>query len=71
MRTATDGWTPEQTAAYEGLWSKLRELTAYVAWHAHWERCPKEKAVEARQALKHAEGAVPDPAPAEVVAEPA
>ncbi|MFI1700295.1 hypothetical protein ACH419_30535 [Streptomyces bobili] len=69
-RPATGGWTPEQTAEYERLWSKLRELTAFVTGHAHWERCPKEKAVEVRQALKHAPGAVPDSAPTEVL-EPA
>ncbi|MFR0367503.1 hypothetical protein [Streptomyces sp. MCC20] len=62
-RPATDGWTPEQTAEYERLWSKLRELTAYVAGHKHWELCPKDKAVEARQALKHVPGAALDPAP--------
>ncbi|MFC4463853.1 hypothetical protein ACFPH6_04590 [Streptomyces xiangluensis] len=66
-RPATEGWTPEQTAEYERLWSKLRELTAFVTGHAHWERCPKEKAVEARQALKHAPGATPEPASAEAL----
>ncbi|WP_051742320.1 hypothetical protein [Streptomyces xylophagus] len=63
-RPATERWTPDQKTEYERLWSKLRELTACIAGHKHWENCPQEKAVEARQALKHAPGATPDPAPA-------
>ncbi|MGW4349002.1 hypothetical protein ACWEL8_28570 [Streptomyces sp. NPDC004690] len=53
-----------QTAEYDRLFEDLWEATALVQCHPWWERCKEEGVkgadmVAARQALMHAEGAVP------------
>ncbi|MFG3132942.1 hypothetical protein ACGFZU_35240 [Streptomyces tendae] len=63
-RPASPGWTDEQAAEFDRLMEELRAVTARVQCHAWWERCTAEgiqgpDMVAARQALKHAEGAVP------------
>ncbi|MFE7928334.1 hypothetical protein ACFU6S_06270 [Streptomyces sp. NPDC057456] len=60
-RPETPGWTAEEAASYDGLLSDLREATAAVQCHGWWERCKQEgvNVYVARQALKHAAGAVP------------
>ncbi|MEJ8632226.1 hypothetical protein [Streptomyces sp. MS2.AVA.5] len=60
-RPATDGWTADEAAEYDRLWEKLRTVAAVVDCHPHWIRCKEAGTGElaARQALKHADGAVP------------
>lgn len=62
-RPETHGWDDGPAAEYDRLWEDLRQAAA-VQCHPHWETCRKEgiegaALVDARQALKHAEGAVP------------
>lgn len=63
-RPETPGWTDEQAAEYDRLFAALREATAAVQGHKHWKDS-REHGVQGadmvalRQALKHAEGAVP------------
>jgi hypothetical protein len=63
-RPASPGWTDQQAAKFDWLMKELREATAVVQTHAWWKRCTDEgiegpAIVRARQALKHADGAVP------------
>ncbi|MEU6324656.1 hypothetical protein [Streptomyces sp. NPDC047009] len=63
-RPETPGWTPEDAAQYDRLFGELRDATAAVLCHPWWERCKAQGVdgpdlVAARQALKHAEGAIP------------
>ncbi|MEU9355068.1 hypothetical protein AB0D65_29740 [Streptomyces griseoloalbus] len=63
-RPASPGWTAEQAAEFDRLMEELRTVTAVVQSHKWWERCAAEgikgaDMVAARQALKHAKGAVP------------
>ncbi|MFM9647808.1 hypothetical protein ACKI1S_16870 [Streptomyces galilaeus] len=63
-RPETPGWTPEQAAKYDSLFEALRKATAAVQGHGHWKDCRDHgidgaDMVAVRQALKHAEGAVP------------
>ncbi|MEU1592712.1 hypothetical protein ABZ468_07595 [Streptomyces sp. NPDC005708] len=63
-RPETPGWTADQAAEYDRLFGELRDATAAVLCHPWWKRCASEGTegpdlVAARQALKHAEGAVP------------
>ncbi|MCG8971818.1 hypothetical protein [Streptomyces sp. CL12-4] len=63
-RPASPGWTDEQAAEFDRLLAELRAAAAAVQGHPWWERCEQEgikgaDMVAARQALKHAEGAVP------------
>ncbi|MFF7205385.1 hypothetical protein [Streptomyces sp. NPDC008141] len=59
-RPATAGWTADEAAEYDRLWEALRTAAAVVDSHPHWDRCREAGAGElsARQALKHADGAV-------------
>ncbi|WP_409473541.1 hypothetical protein [Streptomyces sp. HC307] len=58
------GWKPDEAAAYDQLWERLREKTAAVTAHGWWKTC-KEQGIQgpdlvtARQKLKTAKGAVP------------
>ncbi|WP_406730680.1 hypothetical protein [Streptomyces sp. NBC_01794] len=63
-RPETIGWDDGPAAEYDRLWEDLRQAAAAVQCHPHWETCRKEgidgaALVDARQALKHAKGAVP------------
>ncbi|MFI9772223.1 hypothetical protein ACIHJG_35975 [Streptomyces sp. NPDC052415] len=63
-RPASLGWTAEEAAEFDRLLEELRTATATVQTHSWWGRCKAEglegpDLVKARQALKHAEGAVP------------
>ncbi|WP_327687078.1 hypothetical protein [Streptomyces sp. NBC_00467] len=60
-RPATDGWDADDAAEYDRLWAELRTAAAVVDSHPHWDRCKEAGGGElaARQALKHADGAVP------------
>ncbi|MFE6522280.1 hypothetical protein [Streptomyces sp. NPDC057794] len=63
-RPASPGWSNKQAAKFDRLMAELREATAAVQTHPWWKRCKDEgiegpALVRARQALKHAEGAVP------------
>ena len=65
-RPETTGWESADAETYDKLWEELRKAAAAVQGHEHWRLC-KQNGVEgsalvaARQALKHAEGAVPTP----------
>ncbi|MDI3101962.1 hypothetical protein QJ054_33550 [Streptomyces sp. AN-3] len=63
-RPASPGWPADAAAEFDRLREELRAATAVVQCHTWWERCVREGVkgadlVAARQALKHAEGAVP------------
>ncbi|MFF8399875.1 hypothetical protein [Streptomyces sp. NPDC016172] len=63
-RPASPGWTDEEAAEFDRLMEELRGATAAVQTHPWWKRCKAEgiegpALVQARQALKHAKGAVP------------
>jgi hypothetical protein len=53
-REKTDGWAEEQHAEYARLWAEVQHRAIMVSCHRHWSEVPKEKVVEARQALKQA-----------------
>ncbi|MFF9409827.1 hypothetical protein ACF1B0_30535 [Streptomyces anandii] len=65
-RPATTGWDAADAETYDRLWEDLRKAAEAVQVHEHWELC-KQHSIEGadlvavRQALKHAEGAVPAP----------
>ncbi|MEU1502896.1 hypothetical protein [Streptomyces sp. NPDC005732] len=63
-RAPSPGWKPDDAAAYDRLWEELRGATAAVQTHEWWGICERQgvKGADlyaARQALKHAPGAVP------------
>jgi hypothetical protein len=63
-RPASPGWTDEDAAEFDRLLKELRQTAARVHSHPWWERCKTEgiegpALVNARQALKRAEAAVP------------
>ncbi|MFI5990364.1 hypothetical protein ACIBAC_00720 [Streptomyces sp. NPDC051362] len=63
-RDASPGWGAETAAAYEKARAELLEAAAYVHTHDWWKTCRDHgvqggKLVDVRQALKHADGAVP------------
>ncbi|MFE9679770.1 hypothetical protein ACFYO5_37690 [Streptomyces sp. NPDC006259] len=71
-RPASPGWTPDEATEFDRLMEELRAATALVQCHTWWARCEREgikgaNMVAARQALKHAKGAVPEGAPLEQV----
>ena len=62
-RPESPGWTDAQTAEYDRLFEEPRKATAAVNGHGWWGRCAEEGVrggalVDARTALKHADGAV-------------
>ncbi|MGV9509367.1 hypothetical protein ACWDQZ_27580 [Streptomyces tendae] len=63
-RPESPGWSDEQAARFDKFLEDLRKATELVQGHRWWKRCTEEgikgaDMVAARQALKHAEGAVP------------
>ncbi|MEU5958263.1 hypothetical protein [Streptomyces sp. NPDC047525] len=62
-RAPSPGWDPDDAKAYDKLQEDRLEATAFVNTHKWWRTC-RENGVEgpalvaARQALKHAKGAV-------------
>ncbi|MFJ9580692.1 hypothetical protein ACIRQF_30415 [Streptomyces sp. NPDC101191] len=63
-RPETTGWKAGDAETYDRLWEDLRKAAEAVQGHEHWKLCQKHGVegfalVAARQALKHAEGAVP------------
>ncbi|MET8816482.1 hypothetical protein ABZW47_31335 [Streptomyces sp. NPDC004549] len=60
-RPETPGWKQQDAETYDQLWVDLRTAAAVVQGHGHWASCEASGAdvVAVRQALKHAEGAVP------------
>ncbi|GAA5070645.1 hypothetical protein [Streptomyces similanensis] len=63
-RAASPGWTPQEATRFDQLLVALRDARAAVQGHPWWARCRAEgiegaDLVAARQALKHAPGAVP------------
>ncbi|WP_060880546.1 hypothetical protein, partial [Streptomyces scabiei] len=63
-RPASPGWADTEAAEFDRLLDELRAATAVVQCHMWWERCAREgikgaDLVGARQALRHATGAVP------------
>ncbi|MFF7359141.1 hypothetical protein ACFZA1_42145 [Streptomyces filipinensis] len=60
-RAASPGWDPGDAEAFDRMMGRLRELAGFVQGHPHWAECQAHGAdmVAARQALKHATGAVP------------
>ncbi|MFD5856108.1 hypothetical protein [Streptomyces chartreusis] len=62
-RPESPGWTEQEAAEFDRLLEELRSSAAVVQTHPWWERCKAEgiegpALVQARQALKRAEGAV-------------
>lgn len=63
-RPATTGWDAADAEMYDQLWEDLCKTAEVVQAHEHWTLCKQHGVVgadlvAARQALKHAEGAVP------------
>ncbi|MET9776216.1 hypothetical protein ABZ023_18480 [Streptomyces sp. NPDC006367] len=63
-RPASPGWPADAAAEFDRLMEELRAATAAVQCHRWWKLCEEEGVkgealVDARQALKHADGAVP------------
>ncbi|MFE7072612.1 hypothetical protein ACFU96_21275 [Streptomyces sp. NPDC057620] len=63
-REPSPGWDPADAAAYDKLRADLLKVTAIVNAHDWWGICRSRGVkgpdlVAARQALKHADGAVP------------
>ncbi|MEU9781444.1 hypothetical protein AB0H92_10805 [Streptomyces phaeochromogenes] len=63
-RESSPGWDPADAAAYDKLHQDLLAAAAAVNVHAWWTTCERRGVkgaalVAARQALKHADGAVP------------
>lgn len=54
------GMTREQYAYQEQLLARVSELAAFVHGHAFWNTLTGPQLVQARSALKRAEGAVPE-----------
>ncbi|MCX4976495.1 MULTISPECIES: hypothetical protein [unclassified Streptomyces] len=63
-RPATSGWQADDAAEFDRLLQELRKAAWAVQGHRHWGLCTLKGVggadlVTARQALKHADGAVP------------